>query len=101
MQNQCTARNTVDSPVLGMTNNYLRPKQVATWLNISLRQVRQWQAEGVIPFIKVGGTILFDPAKVRAALDRFERNSETSPTRKVKIGTDEVYAEYEEPKGLQ
>lgn len=77
-----------------MTIEYMRPKQVAEWLKISLRQVRQWQAEGVIPYIKVGGTILFEPARVREALQRFERNSQ--PKRHVKIGTDTVSVEYDE-----
>jgi excisionase family DNA binding protein len=58
-----------------MNNAYLRPKQLAEWLNVSPRQVRYWQAERVIPFIKVGKTILFDPNKVQAALSRFERNT--------------------------
>jgi excisionase family DNA binding protein len=55
--------------------NYLRPKELAERLSISPRQLRQWQHDKVIPFIKVGKTVLFDPAKVSVALDRFERGA--------------------------
>jgi hypothetical protein len=36
----------------------------------SLRTFREWQARGLIPFKKIGRLTLFDPAEVRAALDR-------------------------------
>lgn len=54
---------------------YLRPAEMAASLSISTRQLWQWQHDRVIPFIKLGKTILFDPHKVREALERFERNA--------------------------
>jgi excisionase family DNA binding protein len=56
-------------------SKYLRPKELCEFLSVSPRLVRKWQAEKVIPFIKVGKTILFDPNKVQTALERFERNA--------------------------
>lgn len=58
-----------------MNFNYLRPAELAQRLSISPRQLRQWQHDKVIPYLKVGRTILFDPDKVAAALERFERNA--------------------------
>jgi hypothetical protein len=51
-----------------------RPWQEAARLNITERQLRDWRAQGLVPFVKIGGVILFDPNKVDAALSRFERN---------------------------
>jgi hypothetical protein len=34
-----------------------------------VRTVRQWQKMRLIPFIKIGGKVLFDPVQVRRALD--------------------------------
>jgi hypothetical protein len=48
--------------------------QEAARLNITERQLRDWRAQGIIPYIKIGGVVLFDPKKVDAALSRFERN---------------------------
>jgi hypothetical protein len=51
-----------------------RTWQEAARLNITARQLRDWKAQGLIPYIKIGGVVLFDPKKVDAALSRFERN---------------------------
>ena len=39
----------------------------------SLRWVRELQARRVIPFIKLGVKVFFEPERVRAALRRFEQ----------------------------
>lgn len=39
----------------------------------SLRWVRELQARRVIPFIKIGARVFFEPERVRAALRRFEQ----------------------------
>jgi hypothetical protein len=36
----------------------------------SLRTFRTWQSRRLIPFRKVGHLVFFDPAEVRAALDK-------------------------------
>jgi excisionase family DNA binding protein len=58
-----------------MNLNYLRPGELSQKLSVSPRQLRQWQQDKVIPYLKIGRTVLFDPEKVRAALARFERNA--------------------------
>ena len=35
-----------------------------------LRTFREWQARGYLPYLKIGRRTLFDPADVRAALER-------------------------------
>jgi hypothetical protein len=36
----------------------------------SLRTFRQWQARGLIPFLKIGRLTFFDPGEVRHALSK-------------------------------
>jgi hypothetical protein len=47
--------------------------QEAERLGISERQLRDWMRERVVPFTKIGQTILFDPSKTDVALSKFER----------------------------
>jgi excisionase family DNA binding protein len=49
--------------------------QEAARLGVSERQIYDWMREKVIPFIRIGQTILFDPAKVDAALAVHEREA--------------------------
>jgi len=53
----------------------LRQKELAEKLCVSERLIRKWQEQRVIPFIKVGRTVLYDTAKVLAALEKFERKA--------------------------
>jgi hypothetical protein len=34
-----------------------------------LRTIRRWQKMRLVPFLKIGGRVLFDPLQVRRALD--------------------------------
>ena len=52
---------------------FLRPLELAKALHVSDRLIRKWQADRVIPYIKIGRLTLFDVDKVMAALERFER----------------------------
>ena len=52
---------------------YLRKKEQAEKLGISLRTLEWWQEAKLVPFIKIGKVILFDPEAVDKALRRFER----------------------------
>ena len=38
----------------------------------SLRWLREQQRRRTLPYVKIGRRVFFDPAAVRAALDRFE-----------------------------
>jgi len=53
--------------------DFLRPEELAKKLNITVRTVRAWQKARVIPYIKIGRSVRFDPARVAEALSRFER----------------------------
>jgi excisionase family DNA binding protein len=50
---------------------YLRRDELADSLSVSTRTVQNWSRAGVIPFTKIGGAVLYDPAEVREALLRF------------------------------
>jgi excisionase family DNA binding protein len=45
---------------------------VARYCRVSVRTVRQWQAERRIPFLKMRRIVRFDPAAVLDALGKFE-----------------------------
>jgi hypothetical protein len=47
---------------------------MAVMLSVSERTVRNWRKEHLIPFTKIRRAVLYDPAKVAAALEKFERN---------------------------
>jgi excisionase family DNA binding protein len=55
---------------------HLKPKALAELLNVSERTIRNWQERRIIPFIKIGRVILFDPEKVSVALGQYERKAE-------------------------
>ena len=54
-------------------NLYLREPEMAEAISVSPRTLRHWRATRTIPFVKVRRLILYEPIKVRAALQRFER----------------------------
>jgi excisionase family DNA binding protein len=54
-------------------SEYLRSAALAEKLGITRRTLIDWRNAGLIPFIKINNTILFDAAEVDAALKRFER----------------------------
>ncbi len=43
-------------------------RELASQLGVSVRTIRSWQARGLIPYIRVGRRILFNPDEVEAAL---------------------------------
>jgi hypothetical protein len=55
-----------------MEIQFVRPPQMAKMLGVSPRTLSNWTAMKVIPFRKIQRVILFDPAEVKEALDRFE-----------------------------
>ena len=50
-----------------------RYTQMAKALGISERLLKNWVRDRVVPFTKIKRVVLFDPVKVEAALERFER----------------------------
>jgi excisionase family DNA binding protein len=54
---------------------FLRPLELAKALHVSDRLIRKWQAERLIPYIKIGRLTLFDEEKVMQALAKFERHT--------------------------
>lgn len=50
---------------------YLRPDQAIEVLPISRRCLSNWQRRHLIPFYRVGRTVLFKRTDIEAALERF------------------------------
>jgi hypothetical protein len=47
--------------------------EMAARLSVTQRTLRNWRYLRLVPFLKIRGIILFDPAKVLAELEKFER----------------------------
>jgi excisionase family DNA binding protein len=47
-------------------------KQIADYLGVSERTVSNMMSRRIIPVIKIGKSVRFDPSKVRKALDKYE-----------------------------
>jgi hypothetical protein len=57
------------------SRDLLKPKAMASRLGFTDRHLRNLQKQRIVPFIKIKGLVLFDPDKVFAALEKFERKS--------------------------
>jgi hypothetical protein len=57
---------------------YLRYPDMAAELGVSLRTLKGWVASRLVPYVKVKRLVLFEPAKVKAALERLERKAVSS-----------------------
>jgi PTS system nitrogen regulatory IIA component len=55
---------------------------VAAYLSVSERTVRDWQARRRLPHLRIGGTIRFRPDEVQAWASRFEE-AEVTPSREI------------------
>lgn len=64
----------------------LTVEEVAAWLGISKRTVRQWVLDEYIPFLKIGALVRFAPASIREWLRKRETDGRT--TRRLAVGLD-------------
>jgi hypothetical protein len=49
--------------------------EMAARLSVTPRTLRNWRSQRLVPFNKVRKLILFDPVKVLAELEKFERGA--------------------------
>ena len=47
-------------------------KQIAHYIGVSERTISNMMRKRLIPIIKIGKTVRFDPPKVKAALEKYE-----------------------------
>lgn len=50
---------------------YLRPAEATKLLPVSRRTLSNWQRRHVIPFYRIGRTVMFKRQDIEAALERF------------------------------
>jgi excisionase family DNA binding protein len=50
----------------------LNRKQIAYYIGVSERTVSNMMRKRLIPVLKIGKTVRFDPPKVKAALEKYE-----------------------------
>jgi excisionase family DNA binding protein len=51
-------------------------EELAELHRVTTRTVRNWMRGRLIPFIRIGRVLRFNPLKVQSALNRFERHEE-------------------------
>jgi hypothetical protein len=56
-----------------MKSKYLREPEMAELIPVKRRTLRHWRATRTIPFVKIRHMIFYEPDKVLAALQKFER----------------------------
>jgi hypothetical protein len=57
---------------------FITKAQLSEAIATSPRTIDSWRERGIIPFIKIGGVVRFDLAKVKAAMEkRFEVHSKS------------------------
>ena len=61
-----------DNKLENIQPGYLNRQQIAKFLGVSVRTISNMIRQRRIPFIKFGGTVRFDPVKVRKALEKYE-----------------------------
>ena len=61
-----------DEKLENIQPGYLNRQQIAKFLGVSVRTISNMIRQRRIPFIKFGGTVRFDPVKVRKALEKYE-----------------------------
>ena len=61
-----------DNKLENIQPGYLNRQQIAKFLGVSVRTISNMIQQRRIPFIKFGGTVRFDPVKVRKALEKYE-----------------------------
>jgi excisionase family DNA binding protein len=73
MRGRETYHHAKDMNKLAISGNpmFVRREQLAQTLNVSPRTLSNWTKSGAIPFVKVGGAVLFSPVDVAEALQRF------------------------------
>jgi excisionase family DNA binding protein len=62
---------------------FMRPNQLAAYLGVSDRTLREWLSAGYLPHIKIGRVVMIEVEKAVAAFKKFER-VESSPKQRVK-----------------
>ncbi len=57
--------------------SYWCKKDVARFLSVSTRKIEKMMEDGLIPYMKIGGAVRFDPEKVRSFVEaNFSSNTE-------------------------
>ena len=51
-----------------MTKQYLRPDEVATMLNVSVRTIQYWAQKGKLPAVKLNGLLRIPAAELEKVM---------------------------------
>ena len=69
----CTmsCKDNIETKIL-TKSGLLNRKQIAYYIGVSERTISNMMSKRIIPVIKIGKSVRFDPSKVRKALDKYE-----------------------------
>jgi excisionase family DNA binding protein len=68
---QLARDNTTTAGKVESAAPYLRPTEATKLLPVSRRTLSNWQRRHVIPFYKIGRTVVFKRGDIESALERF------------------------------
>ena len=64
---------------------FMRPNQLAAYLGVSDRTLREWLSAGYLPYIKIGRVVMIEVEKAVAAFKKFERVESAPKQRSQKL----------------
>lgn len=53
-----------------LSNNLLSPQKLAEYLGVSVGTIYGWRFQRLIPYVKVGRLVKFEPEKIKIWLDQ-------------------------------
>jgi len=65
-------KKTAELPSTSAQSGLFNRKQIADYIGVSERTISNMMSKRIIPVIKIGKSVRFDPTKVRKALDKYE-----------------------------
>ena len=68
----CMIMKNAESNSVSKQSGLLNRKQIADYIGVSERTISNMMRKRIIPVIKIGKSVRFDPSKVRKALDKYE-----------------------------
>ena len=68
----CMIMKKSESNSVSTSSGLLNRKQIADYIGVSERTISNMMRKRLIPVIKIGKSVRFDPTKVRKALDKYE-----------------------------
>ncbi len=67
-------------------NKYLTVKELSEWVNLSESHIYALKSKKKIPFVKIGGKLLFDSVKIKDWIEEQQKQEPQENTNAVEVG---------------